>query len=337
MSGPGAGLPLRPGDTGDGVRDLQERLAACGFAPTADPLGTYGIDTEEALRRFRIARRLPPADGCDRSTWEALVEAGFHLGDRLLFLAEPELRGDDVAALQHDLGALGFDAGKVDGIFDERTHAALADFQRNAGLVVDAICGPVTVAALARLRRRAADAPVAHLLREQETWHGLGSLRGRRVVVAEGGGLAVVVDELRRHLTDLGAHALPIHHPDGEARAKEANSLDADVYVGLDTAPGAVGCATAYFASPRTSYVSRAGRELAQILGCRVAEALGIAAAGSEGMSLPELRETRMTAVLCRVGPPALVAERATILAEAVGASLGAWTTIDEGSTPAGA
>ena len=43
------------------------------------------------------------------------------------------LRGDDVAELQQDLGALGFDAGRVDGIFGPRTKDALEQFQRNIG------------------------------------------------------------------------------------------------------------------------------------------------------------------------------------------------------------
>ncbi len=60
-------------------------------------------------------------------------------------------RGDDVAELQRRLGLLGFDAGRVDGIFGPRTDRALTDFQRNGGLITDSICGPSTLAALARL------------------------------------------------------------------------------------------------------------------------------------------------------------------------------------------
>ena len=43
-------------------------------------------------------------------------------------------RGDDVADLQQRLSTLGFDTGRVDGIFGDRTSRALAEFQRNAGL-----------------------------------------------------------------------------------------------------------------------------------------------------------------------------------------------------------
>ena len=44
--------------------------------------------------------------------------------------------------LQGQLGRLGFDCGRVDGIFGTLTSRALEDFQRNCGLDVDGVCGP---------------------------------------------------------------------------------------------------------------------------------------------------------------------------------------------------
>jgi peptidoglycan hydrolase-like protein with peptidoglycan-binding domain len=67
----------------------------------------------------------------------ALVEAGWRLGDRLLVLAAPQLRGDDIAELQDSLNQLGFDCGRPDGIFGPATMRALEDFQRNGGLTPD--------------------------------------------------------------------------------------------------------------------------------------------------------------------------------------------------------
>ena len=64
------------------------------------------------------------------------------------------MRGDDVADLQLRLGALGFDAGRVDGILGPVTQTAIGEFQRNAGLVTDQVCGPETVEALVRLEGR---------------------------------------------------------------------------------------------------------------------------------------------------------------------------------------
>ena len=61
------------------------------------------------------------------------------------------LQGDDVAEVQRRLSGLGFDPGGVDGIFGDTTHLALAEFQRNMGLVTDGICGPLTLAELTRV------------------------------------------------------------------------------------------------------------------------------------------------------------------------------------------
>ena len=134
-------LPLRLGDEGDAVRDLQQRLAALGLDPSVEPRGLFGATTEGVVRTFQSRRGLPENGVCDLATWTALVEAGYRLGDRLLYLKSPMLRGDDVAELQRLLGTLGFDAGRVDGILGPHTERALYDFQRNAGLTTDGVCG----------------------------------------------------------------------------------------------------------------------------------------------------------------------------------------------------
>jgi peptidoglycan hydrolase-like protein with peptidoglycan-binding domain len=59
------------------------------------------------------------------------------------------MRGNDVAELQLRLGALGFDAGRVDGIFGPATLAATRTFQISQGITVDGLAGPETLAALA--------------------------------------------------------------------------------------------------------------------------------------------------------------------------------------------
>ncbi len=112
------------------------------------------------MGRFQESAGLEPDGDCDTATWAALVETEFDLGTRLLCLRSPMMRGDDVGELQLRLGALGFDAGRVDGILGPMTQGAVGEFQRNAGLVCDEVCGPETVAALHRLEGRGGDAPV---------------------------------------------------------------------------------------------------------------------------------------------------------------------------------
>src|SRR4029077_990480 len=88
---------------------------------------------------------------CGPETWGALIESSYTLGDRLLYTHAPMLRGDDVIDLQGRLNALGFDAGREDGILGPETETALRQFQREYGLEPDGVCGPATITALTRV------------------------------------------------------------------------------------------------------------------------------------------------------------------------------------------
>lgn len=145
--------PVRPGDRGPAVEDIQRRLLGLGY-----DLGRTGVDgvflgaTAEAVRTFQTQHDIA-ADGVvgDR-TWSALVDAGFSLGDRMLYLRLPHFHGEDVVVLQRALNALGFACGAVDGIFGAFSERAAREFQRNAGLPADGIVGPNTVSTIVNLR-----------------------------------------------------------------------------------------------------------------------------------------------------------------------------------------
>src|SRR5262249_28890841 len=140
---------LRRGDRGREVRDLRARLAAAGLAVAAGDL--YDETLEARVREFQEHRRLRVDGICGPETWGALIESGFHLGDRLLYLSSPMLRGDDVIELQRQLNALGFDAGREDGILGPDTETALRQFQRNAGTTAAGVFGPATLGAVQRV------------------------------------------------------------------------------------------------------------------------------------------------------------------------------------------
>ena len=53
-------------------------------------------------------------------------------------------RGEDVFHLQTRLSALGYDPGKPDGIFGEKTRTAVIRFQQDKGLKPDGIVGEKT-------------------------------------------------------------------------------------------------------------------------------------------------------------------------------------------------
>ena len=60
---------------------------------------------------------------------------------------------DEVRQLQEALARLGYDAGGADGIYGNRTAAAVRTFQADHGIAVDGLVGPQT--------RRALDAVLA--------------------------------------------------------------------------------------------------------------------------------------------------------------------------------
>jgi N-acetylmuramoyl-L-alanine amidase len=308
------------------VRDLQRRLSALGLDTSADDAGRYGPATTAAVRELQARRGLPATGVCDPVTWDALVEAGWRLGDRPLYLAQRMLRGDDVADLQRRLSALGFDVGRVDGIFGPRTDRALADFQRNAGMVCDAVCGPATIAGLLRLGERAGGAPhsVGAVRERERLRQGPKSLVGRVVALGHGGGLDALASAAAKALVDAGAVPIVLQDPEGSEQAARANGLGVDAFLGFAVSEDTTTCRVAYYRDPG-GWESPGGRLLAELLADATAPLLACKPGGAVGMSLPLLRETRMPAVVAELAPPSAVVERTAALALAVPAVLDRW------------
>ncbi len=234
------------------------------------------------------------------------------------------LRGDDVAELQLRLCSLGFDAGRVDGIFGDRTSAALTEFQRNAGLTIDGLAGGATLSELIRLESRH-DRPqlVSSVRARAELRHAPRTLSGRHVAIGESGGLGSVAGALRRRLLLGGTRVTELHHPDDSTQAQQANELAVDVYLGLRLNPSTSECRTSFWAGRHDQ--SQGGKLLAELIQREVPKALGIADGGAQGMRLPVLRETRMPSVLVEVGPSQVMVEHAAQFAVALSEALGHW------------
>jgi N-acetylmuramoyl-L-alanine amidase len=310
----------RKGDSGEPVRDIQDRLSALGFPTEPDAPGVFGGGTAGAVEAFQRSRNLT-ADGLvGPETWRTMVDAGFRLGDRLLYHRLPMLHGDDVAVLQQDLNALGFDAGIVDGIFGPQTLRALLDFQQNREMAEDGVAGPRTVAELS-LMVRATRKMGRHIVREREWLRGLPSnVAGQRVFVDpfcrdnheadmawEAAGATVAV------LTDLGGNPVLSRsadtRPSERHRAQHANEIAADMVISFalprTDVPGVF-----FFASSLSR--SEAGVELAT----EIASRLGLQPLGR---MMPILQETRAPAIV--VAAPRLDAA----LGAAVANGLQAW------------
>lgn len=316
-------LPLAAGARGAGVKDVQQRLAALGFNSDADEPGVFGPATESGVRAFQKERKLRVDGVVGEQTWSSLVEAGYSLGDRWLYQTSPMLRGDDVGVLQQRLSNLGFHSGRVDAIFGPATALAVREFQRNAGLVVDGIVGPATLEALRRLgKRTGADGDVASVAERVRLRQAPPTMQGRRVAVVDCGGAGALAASLGRSLVQAGAVAIPIQHPDASAQADAANNSEADVVIAVSLRPEP-GCRTSYYSG--FSGESVGGRRLAELIQERLPAAAAIPDDGAHAMALTMLRETKMPAVLCELGPATAVVEHSSAAASALAESLAAW------------
>lgn len=70
------------------------------------------------------------------------------LGDRTLSQGS---KGSEVKDLQKKLAQLGYQVGKVDGVYGKSTTAAVTRFQKNRGLKADGVAGEKTIKELKRL------------------------------------------------------------------------------------------------------------------------------------------------------------------------------------------
>ena len=136
------------------VAALQSALKAQGLYPVAVD-GIRGPFTKRGVRRFQRRRGLLVDGIAGPQTRHALGRRGRPaLGRRVM---RRGMRGWDVAALQYLLWRRGHSPGGVDGVFGRGTRSGLRSFQRHAGLGVDGLAGPATLAAL---RRRRSASPV---------------------------------------------------------------------------------------------------------------------------------------------------------------------------------
>jgi N-acetylmuramoyl-L-alanine amidase len=312
---------IHRGDRGEAVRDIQHRLLDFGLRIEPQELeGRFGPSTEEAVKAFQQRRGLPSDGMVGVDTWGELVEAGYRLGDRVLYLRSLTFQGDDVRELQKRLNALGFDAGREDGIFGPRTAAAVAEFQHNVGSASDGIVGPDTIGSIERLRP-AVEGPSRAVVREAEDVRRIEkeqTLVGSCVAIDPGHGpddpgtvgpsglseseaTMLIAADLAAELGARGAHPtiLRTAHdaPPPSARALAANELGAAVCIsihlngGEPTAEGA----TCFYYGTQATY-SPAGQRLAEVIQEELTRT-GLMDGRTHRLAVAMLRETRMPAV----------------------------------------
>lgn len=142
------------GDRGSAITEIQKKLQAAGYKLGHAGIDSYfGVSTREAVINFQKNNKLITDGIVGGTTWKTLLEKTYKLGDRLLYLHSPFLRGNDVFALQTILAQLGFRIGKIDGIFGQHTDKAVREFQSNLLLPADGIVGSATLKSLKTLQR----------------------------------------------------------------------------------------------------------------------------------------------------------------------------------------
>ena len=319
---------LRRGDRDVAVSEIRAKLAHIGFSVECSEPAFFDDRMDEAVRAFQQARGLNIDGIVGPLTLMRLEEARWSLGDRpLSFTPGHLIHGDDVISLQQRLSTMGFDTGKVDGIFGSRTETALKEFQQSVGIDVDGVCGTETFAALSRLRRTVSGGR-AEKLRHAVLLDSLRTGIANKVIVIDPGHggsdagvsahnvqesdvVTAIAQRLQGRLVAHGANVVltrPLMSagcPSDKERADLANSIDADLVISLHcdvaTSPAASGIATFHFGAPNSGW-SHAGERAAIRIHDAVLARTEAENCKVHGRTWEILRLTRMPAVRVEVG-----------------------------------
>jgi N-acetylmuramoyl-L-alanine amidase len=262
-------------------------LTALGLVPLDNLGSTFSEATQSTVQAFQRSRGLAITGVVDDTTWAQLIEAGWSLGDRLLYLVIPYLRGDDVAELQVRLSQLGFDPGRVDGVFGPLLDRALSDFQRNCGLECS---GTLTQRTLIELRRfsRSGERTLVSEARDEA---GFDQTRRGPIVLWGPSPLATLIaPQVPRGDWDENRATWSV-----EQIAAYANRMNALSLLSVCEQADWSGVHLHYWSSYK-SY-SRRGEQLASALANALSRDDIDLRIEVTGMALPILRETQMTTV----------------------------------------
>jgi N-acetylmuramoyl-L-alanine amidase len=270
--------------------------------------------SESEIRSFQQARGLSVTGVVDEVTARALEEAKWKLGDRSLNLQEPPLmHGDDVAALQSRLTEMGFDCGRVDGIYGSRTELAVKDFQKSVGATVDGKCGPATIIALIRLTKIVSGGAPS-ILRESANQKNRGpALANKTIVLNPDGDDPLVYDVALRtegRLLALGASVFLTrgerNNPSESERIAFTNSSNADLMISLHEDSykneNAHGVATYFYGSEAHGVHSIVGERFASLVQREICARTDFANCRTHAMTWDLLRLTKAPAVRIDLG-----------------------------------
>ena len=237
--------------------------------------------SSDEIRSFQQERGLHVTGLLNDATIAALEESRWKLGDRSLNLQpSPMMRGDDVATLQARLTEMGFNCGRVDGIFGQLTESAVKEFQKSVGVKVDGRCGPATIIALLRLTKtKTGGAPT--VLRESAQQKNRGPALANKVIVLDPGSREDeaeisfdIASRIEGRLLALGASVFLArgakNNPSELERIEFANKNNADLLISIHTDthsnPEARGVATFFYGNEAHGIHSIVGERFASLV-----------------------------------------------------------------------
>ncbi len=141
------GKGIGPGATGRAVLNVEKHLEAAGYE-LGSPNATFGSRTAAAIKAFQKGSGLAQTGVVDAKTWSKLKSKLFAANG----VASPAQRLGErdvsVKRTEAKLKFLGFDTGKVDGVFSAATEKAVRAFQRRKHLAVSGTVGGATLRAI---------------------------------------------------------------------------------------------------------------------------------------------------------------------------------------------
>lgn len=125
--------PIQFGDKTKASAALKRLLTVAGYGSMLAKNAEFGGGTKNAVMAFQQAAGLPVTGQVDAGTVKSLERLLLHMrknGQRFAGIGQ---RSNDIKAAEARMKRLGYDVGKVDGVYDQQSAKAVAAFRKDEG------------------------------------------------------------------------------------------------------------------------------------------------------------------------------------------------------------
>ncbi len=147
---------IGPGSNKRVVGNVQAHLRAAGFDPKSTA-GAFDERTGAALKAFQAKSGLPATGRVDSATWGKLKNATLEATSSTQHGQRVGERGGAVLHTEKLLKKLGHKTGAIDGVFDEKTRAAVKAFEKKHHRHVDGAVSTGDLKAMAKAAKAKAE------------------------------------------------------------------------------------------------------------------------------------------------------------------------------------